>query len=130
MPHIAVHLTQNIAGLLDMDSMLEGCVRAVHDTAPEEFPLSGLRARAAVSSSWYAADGNPENATIHVELHLIAGRDAGLCKRVAEAVLDDLQARTGPAYAGKPLSLSVEFFEMERRNYFARNTFADFLGQR
>lgn len=121
MPHITAYLTENVAAIMDVRGLLGCIVTAIHETDPQSFPLAGLRAKAIVSECWYAADGNPENATIHVEMHLLAGRDDALVMKVAANILDACE-KAARSFAGKPLSLSVEFVDMARSRYSARST--------
>lgn len=121
MPHITAYLTKNVARTMDVRGLLAGIVTAVHETDPKGFPLAALRAKSVVSEQWYAADGNPDNATIHVEMHLLAGREDALLARVAANILDACEAAARP-FAGRPLSLSVEFVDMTRSHYSARST--------
>lgn len=121
MPHITAYLTRNISEVMDIPRLLADIVAAVHAADPKEFPLPGLRARSVVSEHWHAADGNPDNATIHVELRLIAGRSDELLAKVAASVLDMCE-KSASRYAGKPMSLSVEFADMARSHYYARNS--------
>lgn len=120
MPHITAYLTKNVAETIDVQGLLASIVVAIHETSPKDFSPVALRAKSVVSEHWHAADGNSDNATIHVEMHLLAGRDETLLRRVATNILDACETATRP-YAGKPLSLSVEFVDMARSHYIARN---------
>jgi 5-carboxymethyl-2-hydroxymuconate isomerase len=91
-------------------------VSDVHEAilATGVFEIGAVRTRAARRDVFVVADGDPDNAFVHVSMRMAQGRDAATQKRVAQDVLDIIAASTAGIFGRAGLGLSVEISEIDR----------------
>jgi 5-carboxymethyl-2-hydroxymuconate isomerase len=112
MPHIIVEYSANLEGRLNVHILLEKVHRAVVESGV--FKLGAVRTRAERRDAYVIADGDPNNAFIHVELKIAPGRDAATRTSVAQAVLDTIATETKDVFAHSGLGISVDVNEIDR----------------
>ena len=119
MPHIVIEYSANLESRLDVP----GLVRAVHETAVGTgvFPLGGIRTRAARRDIYRVADGNPENAFVHMVARIASGRDLATRKRVGESLFATLCDRLTGVYDSTPLGISFEIQEIDPDTSWKKN---------
>lgn len=111
MPHLIVEYSAN----LEDDLAMRAVVDALHGAALETgvFPIGGLRVRAAKRDLYRIADGYPDNAFIHVQARIGAGRPPEVRAKAAETIFERLKATTADVFARRPLGLSLEIVEID-----------------
>jgi 5-carboxymethyl-2-hydroxymuconate isomerase len=111
MPHVTVEYSANLDGLVDLPKLL----RQVHEAvmASGLFQLGAIRTRAEPRQLFVVADGDPDNAFIHVDLRIAPGRETAARQRLAQGVLDVVEAHTREVFARQGLGLSVEVREID-----------------
>lgn len=111
MPHLIVEYSANLERDLDISAVVE----VLHGAALETgiFPIGGLRVRASRREICKIADGHPDNAFIHVQARIGAGRPPEVRSRAAEMIFERLKAATADVYARRPLGLSFEIVEID-----------------
>jgi 5-carboxymethyl-2-hydroxymuconate isomerase len=62
--------------------------------------------------------GEPQNAFVHLEIRLLAGRPAEVEREIGEQCLKFLQRFFSPSAAHRTLQITVEIVEMRRDAYF------------
>jgi 5-carboxymethyl-2-hydroxymuconate isomerase len=112
MPHIIVEYSANLEGQLNIAVLLEKIHRSVLESGV--FKLGAVRTRGERRDTYVIADGDPNNAFIHVELKIAPGRDAATRRSVAQAVLDTIAAETKEVFAHSGLGISVDVNEIDR----------------
>jgi 5-carboxymethyl-2-hydroxymuconate isomerase len=111
MPHIVVEYSANLEEELDIRALLQKIHAAV--LASGVFKVGAVRTRAERREVYLIADGDPDNAFIHIEIRMAPGRDATERKSVAQGVLDTIAAETRDVFARAGLGLSVEVREID-----------------
>jgi len=111
MPHIVIECSSNLRARAD----LPGLVERVHAAALATgvFPLGGLRTRVAERDLFAIADGDPENAFVHVVVRIGAGRDTATKREAADAIFDAVCDALASAFATTPLGISLELVEID-----------------
>jgi 5-carboxymethyl-2-hydroxymuconate isomerase len=128
MPHFIIEYSSN----LDDEIKMQRLMSALQDTALETgvFPLGGIRFRAVRCDTYLIADGDPENAFVHMTLKLGHGRDEATRKEVAEKLFESLKKYFEPVFARRPLGLSFELVELEKELSFKENNIHKYIRQK
>lgn len=118
MPHIIVEHTANLDDL-PWSELLD----ALHHAAAEmpELPLKGLRSRVVRHETYQIADGDPENAFVHVTLRLGHGRPEEALSRIGEHLFSSLRARLDPYLKDRPVSITLEIDEIHPVHNYREN---------
>lgn len=111
MPHITVEYSAN----LEKDVDIRALVHAIHQAALASgvFEVGAVRTRAERRDVYEIADGDPDNAFVHVDLNIAPGRNIDARKRVADAILDVVRDSTQVVFARSGLAISVEVREID-----------------
>ena len=119
MPHITIEYSANV----EKDVDVRGLVHAIHEVALASgvFEVAAVRTRAERRDVYEIADGDPDNAFIHVELKVAPGREVAVRQGVAKSVLDALAKLTEARAARSGLALSVEVHEIDNATAQRRN---------
>ena len=119
MPHFILEYSSNLAGELDLPSLF----RALHATAVETgvFPLGGIRFRAVRCDDYLIADGNPENAFVHLTLKMGHGRPLDVRKAAGEKLFAAMCDHLHPNYQRRPLGISFEISELNPELNYKKN---------
>ena len=119
MAHFILEYSGNLAGKLDVPSLF----RALHATAVETgvFPVGGIRFRAVRCDDYLIADGNPDNAFVHLSMKMGHGRTLEVRKAVGEKLFTSLCATLEPIFQRRPLGISFEISELGPELSFKKN---------
>ncbi|MDX2205056.1 MAG: 5-carboxymethyl-2-hydroxymuconate Delta-isomerase [Hyphomicrobiaceae bacterium] len=128
MPHLIVEYSANLEAALDMGHV----IGALHAAALETgvFPIGGVRVRAARRDLYKIADGHPDNAFIHVEARIGAGRAPEVRQKAAETIFARLKAATAEEFARRPLGLSLEIVEIDPVGTLKHNNLHEAVARR
>ena len=111
MPHLIVEYSANLEDAVDIPRL----VGAIHAAALETgmFPIGGIRTRAERRDIYQVADGHPDNAFVHVQARIGAGRTPDVRQKAAEHIFAVVKAETAKAFASRPLGLTFEIVEID-----------------
>ena len=111
MPHLIVEYSANLEARISVRDLL----KRVHEAALASgvFKIGGIRTRAERRDLYIVADGDPDNAFIHIEGRIGKGRDAETRKRLAETLLAVLRDQTKSVFETTGLGLTVEIREID-----------------
>lgn len=112
MPHLTVEYSSNLDPRVPMRGVIEGIHAAV--LANGAFEKGGVRTRAISQDLYVVADGDPDNAFIHVDMRIAPGRSAETKKQVAQSILDVLRDRMKEVMKQYGLAISVEIREIDQ----------------
>lgn len=128
MPHLIVEYSANLEPALDM----AGLVQALHEAALETgvFPIGGMRTRAERRDIYRIADGHADNAFIHVQARIGAGRPDEVRQRAAEHIFDRLKLETADIFAARPLGLTFEIVEIDPVGSLKHNNLHEIVAAR
>ena len=119
MPHFIVEYSSN----LDDEIKMRRLLNTLHDAALETgvFPLGGIRLRAQRVEQYLIADGDPENAFVHLSLRIGHGRDLETRKKAGEHIFEALKLYLRPIFEKRPLAISFEITEAHEVLNFKEN---------
>jgi 5-carboxymethyl-2-hydroxymuconate isomerase len=128
MPHLTIEYSSNLDAVIDISAL----VAAVHAAALETgvFPIGGLRTRAARRDVFAVADSHPDNGFIHVQARIGAGRAPDVRQKAAEHVFEAVKRVTAPAFASRPLGLTLEIVEIDPVGSMKHNNLHDIVAAR
>lgn len=111
MPHLIVEYSTNLEKRISIRDLL----KRVHEAALASgvFKIGGIRTRAEPRDLYLVADGDPDNAFIHIEGRIGKGRDAETRRRLAETLLGVLRDQTESVFETTGLGLTVEIREID-----------------
>ena len=128
MPHFILEYSAN----LDDDLDLDGLFKALHDTAMETgvFALGGVRFRAHRSEHYRVADGDPDNAFVHLTARIGRRRDPDVRREVGEQLFNSLVEYLDGLYRQRPLAISFEVTELTFGLSFRKNNIHEKIKQK
>ncbi|MFZ5731689.1 MAG: 5-carboxymethyl-2-hydroxymuconate Delta-isomerase [Pseudomonadota bacterium] len=111
MPHLIVEYSTNLEKRISIRDLL----KRVHEAALASgvFKIGGIRTRAEPRDLYLVADGDPDNAFIHIEGRIGKGRDAETRRRLAETLLGVLCDQMKSVFETTGLGLTVEIREID-----------------
>jgi 5-carboxymethyl-2-hydroxymuconate isomerase len=120
MPHLTIEYSSN----LEPDIDLRAIVDSVHQSAVDSglFKIGGIRVRTLRHEIYKIADGNPENAFLHVRVHILEGRSDADRERLGNNMIAAVDNLLASARKMRGIALSVEIGEIASNMSFKRNT--------
>jgi len=109
-PHLLLEYSANVPDPPDFDSLLDRLHRAM--TSGGTFDLAKVKSRAVRRECFRVADGAPERSFVHLNVAVLAGREADTLRATASALLAVLQESFSRAHAGGRCDITVEIREM------------------
>ena len=110
MPHIIVEYTDNIKN----EARLPELLKKLHNVLiarPTIFPIGGIRSRAIELTNYRVADGNEDDAFVHVTLKIGNGRSGADKKAACDEMFKVLKEHFSPLFEKRYLALSLELYE-------------------
>ncbi|MCY4155064.1 MAG: 5-carboxymethyl-2-hydroxymuconate isomerase [Gammaproteobacteria bacterium] len=119
MPHFILEYSAN----LDDDLDLNGLFKVLRETAIDTgvFALGGVRFRAHRCEHYLIADGDPDNAFIHLTARIGRRRDPDVRREVGEKLFAALTQYLDSLYQQRPLAISFELTELTFGLSFRKN---------
>ena len=119
MAHFIVEYSANLDRQFNVQDLL-GKLHAAA-VATGVFPLGGIRLRAVRCEEYLVADGNPENAFVHVTVRMGHGRPLDVRKEVGRKLFAAFTDCMAEIYASRPLGLSLDLSELDPELSFKQN---------
>ncbi len=128
MPHFIVEYSANLELVVDIEAL----VTEVHHAAIETgiFPLKGTRTRAVRRDNYRIADGNPDNAFVHIFAKIGQGRAAEIRQKAGEVIFNATREFLRPYFESHPLALSFEMQEIDSGTSFKSNNLSEWIERR
>lgn len=120
MPHFTIEYTANLDREFDLREMVD----TVHRTAVESglFKVGGIRVRTLRHEIYKVADGNPENAFVHIRVNILEGRSVESREALGSRLIEAADAVLAAAQKRRGLALSVEISEIVHNMSFKKNS--------
>ncbi|NKB38560.1 MAG: 5-carboxymethyl-2-hydroxymuconate isomerase [Gammaproteobacteria bacterium] len=128
MPHFIIEYSSNLDDEIKMQKLMSSLQDAALETGA--FPLGGIRFRAVRCDKYLIADGDPENAFVHMTLKIGHGRDESTRKEVGEKLFEALKSYFNPLFEKRPLGLSFELVELHENLSFKENNIHQYIRQK
>ncbi|MGU3575006.1 5-carboxymethyl-2-hydroxymuconate Delta-isomerase [Brucellaceae bacterium C25G] len=129
MPHIWVEYSSNLENSIDVPKMLK-TVQDAFIADGSVFPFAGARTRGVPVNHYLIVDGHPDNAFVHVQLKIAAGRSLDDKKAGAERVFEQLKNLLAPVFATRPLGISVQMDEADEEVNLKSSNYRPYLKER
>ncbi|MGE0484443.1 MAG: 5-carboxymethyl-2-hydroxymuconate isomerase [Gammaproteobacteria bacterium] len=128
MPHITIEYTAN----LDRDLNVPELIDTLHASAAtiEAFPLAGLRTRAVRLEHFRFADGDPDNAFVHVTVRIAHGRSEAVREAAGAQLFQALCGYLQPLMDEHPLAASLDLQEMNAGASFKHGNIREHMARR
>jgi 5-carboxymethyl-2-hydroxymuconate isomerase len=128
MPHFILEYSAN----LDDEIRIQKLFSKLQDTALETgvFPLGGIRFRANRCEDYLIADGDADNAFVHMTLKLGHGRDIEVRKEVGEKLFNTLKEHFESVFKKRPLAVSFELVELHAELTYKENNIHKHIKQK
>ena len=120
MPHIVIEYTANLASVARLPILLK-TVNEVLIAQGGVFPTGGIRSRAIRLDDYRMADGEADDAFVHVTLKIGAGRSEAVKKQTCDALFEAIKAHFAELYATRYLALSMELSEFSESGSYKHN---------
>lgn len=120
MPHVIIEYTDNLTGETDIPALLEG-IHGVLIGHADVFPIGGIRSRALALHDYRVADGQEDDAFVHVTLKIGAGRSDEVKKTVGDELFGVVRAHFAELFARRYLALSMELQEFSEAGTYKHN---------
>ena len=119
MPHFIVEYSANIRDEIDSVRLFHKLRDAAVETGV--FPLGGIRFRAVCCEEYLVADGDPENAFVHMTAKIGHGRPLDVRRGAAERLFKVMTDHLQPLFDSRPLAISFELAELHPDLSFKQN---------
>jgi 5-carboxymethyl-2-hydroxymuconate isomerase len=127
-PHVLIEYSANLGPQLDFPGFLVALRNSA--LATSVFPIGGIRVRAYQADHYVIADGNPDNAFVHILLRVGQGRDLETRKRACEAIFATACEQLEALYNRIPLGISLEMQEIASELSFKKNNLHEYVKRR
>ena len=116
MPHLVLECSANVPDEPDLQRILGRLHETLTTAGP--FDLANVKSRAVRHDLFRVKDGSPGGAFVHLEVGILAGREASVLRRTGEALLAVLRESFPRAAEGGRCDFTVELREMRPDLYF------------
>jgi 5-carboxymethyl-2-hydroxymuconate isomerase len=113
MPHIIIEYSANVEKQVSPQRLVDDLDAAAVASGISE--VAGFRTRAERRDAYRVGDGNPENGFVHIVARIRHGRSLEQRKALAQSLMAAADKTLEQAFAARPLALSVEVHEIDRR---------------
>ena len=120
MPHIVIEYTANLASVARLPILLK-TVNEILIAQDGVFPTGGIRSRAIRLDDYRMADGEADDAFVHVTLKIGSGRSEAVKKQTCDALFEAIKAHFAELYATRYLALSMELSEFSESGSYKHN---------
>lgn len=113
MPHFILEHSDNI--LKNSEALYQELFNQLHQVlvATEIFKLNSIKSRVIVHKNYRIADGNPQNAFIHLSLLILKGRPEEVKEKLADQLLEILKSSFSAILTEFKCSLTLEIKDLE-----------------
>lgn len=115
MPQLRLEYSSNITQPVLFEQLFSRLHEAVARTA--DVSVDACKSRATSQGTFRVGEGRPEQAFVHLEVGLLAGRSPEQHREVAAACLEVLADAYAPSLRALDLQITVELRGMERESY-------------
>ncbi|AXF57013.1 5-carboxymethyl-2-hydroxymuconate Delta-isomerase [Salicibibacter kimchii] len=120
MPHLIVEYTDNLEDRIDFQNVLEHLNKVLRGKN-HIFPTGGIRVRAIKLENYVIADGEEEDAFVHVSLKIGPGRATEEKEEVGKALFEVLTEDFADIYSSSYLALSLNIEEFPNEGSYKQN---------
>ena len=120
MPHIIVEYSANVESEVPAERLVEAMHAAALASGIAD--VAGFRTRAERRDLYRVGDGKPDNGFVHIVARIREGRSLEQRKILAQSLMAAADKALEPAFAARPLALSVEVHEIDPETRLMRNT--------
>ena len=127
MPHLLIEYSANLEPAIQIRKLVDTLHAAAIATGV--FPVGGARTRAMCREMYRVADGDTDNAFVHLTMRVGHGRSIETRRTAAEAIFAALTAYLQPIQDCTPLAISAEMQEIDPQFSFKKNNLHERLAR-
>lgn len=120
MPHFVIEYSANLEPEIDLRAIVDTVHKSAVDSAL--FKVGGIRVRTLKHEIYKIADGNPENAFMHIRVAILEGRSGENREKFGNAVIAAVDPFLAEAHKKRGIALSVEIGEIDHNMSFKKNS--------
>lgn len=120
MPHIIVEYTDNIKRNAKIPGLLKK-LNSVLVSKPDVFPVGGIRSRAVELHDYVVADGQEDDAFVHITLKIGGGRTEEQKNETLDELFEVAKTHFQPLFEKRYFALSLEWSEFKNKTYKHNN---------
>ena len=120
MPHFILEYTGNIKADARIPDLLAK-VNAILIAQGGVFPIGGIRSRAIELHEYCIADGQADDAFVHCNLKIAAGRTDAQKRKVCDELFEAIKQHFADLFAQRSLALSLELNEFSESGTYKHN---------
>ena len=120
MPHVIVEYSANIESEVSPQLLVEEMHAAAIASGIAD--VAGFRTRAERRDVYRVGEGSPANGFVHIVARIRHGRSLEQRRALAQTLMAAADTALEPAFAARPLALSVEVHEIDPETRLMRNT--------
>jgi 5-carboxymethyl-2-hydroxymuconate isomerase len=124
MPHLTLEYSANLADdarIGPLCTALAHSLDAQRDGDARVFPTGGIRVRAIRCEHYCVADGRSDNAFVHANLKIAAGRSEAVRRATGDALFEIIKQHFATDYKQHGLALSLEINEFGEAGTWKHN---------
>lgn len=118
MPQLWLEYSSNITQPVLFEHLFSQLHQALARTAGVD--VDACKSRAVQRTKYLVGEGRPDQAFVHLEVGLLAGRPPDQRREVAAACLEVLEGVYAPSMRALDLQITVELRDMDRESYQKR----------
>jgi len=127
-PHVLIEYSANLSAQLDFPEFLTALRDAALATGM--FQLGGIRVRAYQADHYVIADGDVDNAFVHIILRVGHGRDFETRKSASEFIFAKACEKLETLHNRIPLGISLEMQEIDPALTYKKNNLHEYVKKR
>jgi 5-carboxymethyl-2-hydroxymuconate isomerase len=116
MPHLTLEYSANIDQEIRADDLFSELHQALASLA--NLNVENCKGRLVRLEDTYIGRGEPQNAFVHLDIRLLAGRAPELKRRIGQHCLRFLEDYFAPSTADRQLQITVEIVDIQPEAYF------------
>lgn len=128
MAHFIIEYSANLKDEIRIQELFEILMGTAKATGV--FPLGGIRFRSRCCEEYLIADGEPENAFVHMTVKMGHGRDLETRKNVGEKIFAAFKQHLQPIFDQRPMGISFELTELHPELNFKANNIHERIEQK
>lgn len=128
MAHLIFEYTDNLATQGDIPGLLSKANRVLIDSGM--FPPGGIRSRAVCLTEYCVAEGDHDDAFVHLTVKAGAGRDPAEIAGVMDQVFEMMKDHFADIFDKRYLALSLELYEFNKFGTLKHNNIHSRYGKK
>lgn len=115
MPQLTLEFSENVIEKNELDNLFQRCHMVLAEILPTS--IESCKSRAIEHKIYYIGNGAPNNAFVHVNLKIMAGRSYDTQNAAGHEVMELLKTHFAKSLAKLNLQITLEIDELQKTYY-------------